>query len=73
MSVLTSFFNLFKLAKTDKYDIAQFNANMDTIDTEMHRPPLTVNEISPNPITRNISIQTVPLADNLTRDRKSVV
>lgn len=68
MSVLTSFFNLFKLAKTNKYDIAQFNANMDTIDTEMHRPPLTVNEISPNPTTRNISIQTVPLADNLTSD-----
>ena len=31
MSILTSFFNLFKLAKTDEYDIQQFNDNMDII------------------------------------------
>ena len=69
MSVLTSFFNLFKLAKTDKYSIDQFNANMDTIDTEMHKPPLTVNEIEPDPTTRNINLEVVPLADNLTSDQ----
>lgn len=69
MSVLTSFFNLFKLAKTDRYSIDQFNANMDTIDTEMHRPPLTVNEIEPDPETRNINLEVVPLADNLTSDQ----
>ena len=69
MSVLTSFFNLFKLAKTDRYSIDQFNANMDTIDTEMHRPPLTVNEIESDPVTRNLRLDVVPLADNLTSDQ----
>lgn len=72
MSILTPFFNLFKLAKTDPYDIAQFNDNMDIIDTELHKPPLTVNEISPDPETRNIPITTVPLADNLTNDEAQV-
>lgn len=73
MSVLTSFFNLFKLSKTDAYDIAQFNANMDTIDTEMHRPPLTVNNTEPDPDTRNIPIEVVPLADDLTSDRAQII
>lgn len=72
MSILTSFFNLFKLAKTDEYDIQQFNDNMDIIDTEMHRPPLTVNGIEPDPTTRNITITTVPLADNLTTDEAQI-
>lgn len=72
MSILTPFFNLFKLAKTDDYDIAQFNDNMDIIDTEMHKPPLTVNETEPDPETRNIEITTVPLADNLTSDEAQI-
>ena len=72
MSILTPFFNLFKLEKSDPYHITQFNENMDIIDTELHKPPLTVNEISPNPITRNIPITTVPLADNLTSDEAQV-
>ena len=72
MSILTPFFNLFKVQKPDPYDIAHFNANMDTIDTEMHRPPLTVNEIEPDPETRNIPITTVPLADNLTSDEAQI-
>lgn len=72
MSVLTSFFNLFKLAKTDDYDIQQFNDNMDIIDEEMHKPPLTVNEIEPDPTTRNIPITTVPLADNLTSEEAQI-
>lgn len=72
MSILTPFFNLFKLEKTNSYDIAQFNDNMDIIDTEMHKPPLTVNNISPDPATRNIPITTVPLADNLTSDEAQV-
>lgn len=71
MSILTPFFNLFKVQKTDSYDIAHFNDNMDTIDTEMHRPPLTVNEIEPDE-NRNIQIETVPLADNLTSDAAQV-
>lgn len=72
MSLLTSFFNLFKLAKTDDYDIQQFNDNMDIIDTEMHRPPLSVNEIDPDPVTRNITVTTVPLADNLTSEEAQI-
>lgn len=72
MSLLTTFFNLFKLAKTDEYDIQQFNDNMDIIDTELHRPPLTVNGVEPNPTTRNIPITTVPLADNLTTDEAQI-
>ena len=71
MSILTPFFNLFKLAKTDDYDIAQFNDNMDIIDTEMHKPPLTVNETEPD-ANRNIEITTVPLADNLTSDEAQI-
>lgn len=72
MSILTPFFNLFKLAKTDDYDIAQFNDNMDVIDTEMHRPPLTVNDIEPDPETRNIRVTNVALADNLTSDEAQI-
>lgn len=68
MGVLTPFFNLFKPAKTDPAAIARINGNMDIIDEEMHKPPLTVNEIEPDPETRNIQVETVPLADNLTSD-----
>ena len=69
MSILTPIFNLFKLQKSEKYDIAQFNANMDIIDTEMAKPPLTVNEIEPDPETRNIDLRVVPLAENLASDK----
>ena len=72
MSILTPFFNLFKVAKTDSYDIDHFNDNMDIIDTELHRPPLTVNNASPDSTTRNIQITTVPLADNLTSDEAQI-
>lgn len=72
MSILTPFFNLFKLQKTDPYAISQFNSNMDTIDTEMHKPPLTVNQIEPDPETRDIPIDVVPLADNLTSDEAQI-
>ena len=72
MSILTPFFNLFKLAKTNEYDIQQFNDNMDIIDTELHRPPLTVNNTEPNPTTRDIQITTIPLADNLTSDEAQI-
>lgn len=72
MSLKTAFFNLLKLVKTDRYSIDEFNQNMDTIDTEMHRPPLTVNEVAPDPETRDIQIDTVPLADNLTSDEAQI-
>ena len=71
MSILTPFFNLIKPAKTDPTAISQLNSDMDIIDTEMHRPPLTVNETEPDE-NRNIQITTVPLADNLTSDEAQV-
>lgn len=73
MGALTTFFNLFKPAKTDPQAVAQINENMDIIDTEMHRPPLTVNGNLPDPDTRNISLETVPLADNLSSDEAQFV
>lgn len=73
MSILTPFFKLIKPAKTDGLKVSDFNANMDTIDTEMHKPPLTVNEIEPDPVSRNIPLREVPLAGNLSSDIAQVV
>jgi hypothetical protein len=72
MSILTPIFNLFKLQKSDPYAISQFNENMDIIDTEMAKPPLTVNGISPDPETRDLEVTTVPLADNLTSEEAQI-
>ena len=69
MGALTTFFNLFKPAKTDSQAIGKLDENFDIIDTEMHRPPLTVNSVEPDPTTRNLYLETVPLADNLTSDQ----
>ena len=68
MSLLTNFFNLIKPTKQENFKISDFNTNMDIIDTEMHRPPLSINGIFPNPNTRNTYIEKVPLADNLSSD-----
>lgn len=68
MGLLTTFFNLFKPAKTDPLAVARINENFDTIDTEMHRPPLTVNGISPDATTRDVYVEEVPLATNLSSD-----
>ena len=72
MSLLTTIFHLFKLQKTDPYAISQFNANMDIIDEEMAKPPLTVNGIQPDSETRDLEITTVPLADNLTTEEAQI-
>lgn len=72
MSILTPFFNLYKKIKAEPFSIEQFNHNMDVIDTEMHRPPLTVNGIEPDPETRDLELQVVPLADNLTSDEAQI-
>lgn len=72
MGVLTPFFNLFKPAKTDSQKIAKLNENFDIIDTEMHKPPLTINGIGPDPVTRDTEITTVPLADNLTSEEAQI-
>lgn len=67
----TTNFELDKLSRSDGYAISQFNDNMDIIDTEMAKPPLTVNGISPDE-ERDIQITTVPLADNLTSDEAQI-
>jgi hypothetical protein len=67
MSSLTPNFDLIQPAKTDAVKVSDLNSNASTIDTEMHKPPLTVNNTSPD-ASRNINITTVPLADNLTTD-----
>lgn len=71
MSSTTPYFDLLKPAKTDGVKVSDFNSNSDTIDTEMHKPPLTVNNTSPDS-SRNINITTVPLADNLTSDEAQI-
>jgi len=68
MSVLTRFFNLIKPSKEDGVKVADFNENMDIIDSEMHKPPLSVNGTLPDETTRDIRLETVPLADNLSSD-----
>lgn len=68
MSILTPFFNLIKPAKTDPQAVAQLNSNFDIIDTEMHKPPLTINGILPDPVNRNTVVNEVPLAANLSSD-----
>lgn len=71
MSSTTTHFGLVKPAKTDSAAIGQLDNNMDVIDTEMYKPPLTVNSTSPDS-NRNILINTVPLADNLTSDEAQI-
>ena len=64
----TTNFNLVKPAETDIYNVLTFNGNMDIIDAEMAKPPLTVNGIAPDPTTRDLTITEVPLAGNLSSD-----
>lgn len=64
-------FDLNKPTKADSAAIGELNENMDIIDTEMAKPPLTVNETEPDE-DRNITITTVPLADNLTSDEAMI-
>ena len=68
MSALTRFFKLIKPGKPDGYKVKDFNDNFDIIDTEMHRPPLSVNGVFPDPETRDLPIEEVPLAQNLATD-----
>lgn len=68
----TTYFDLNKPELTDSQAVSALNENMDIIDTEMHKPPLTVNNTSPN-ASRDIQITTVPLADNLTSDEAQVI
>ena len=64
----TTYFDLNVPAESDSAAIEKVSENFPVIDAELHKPPLTVNNIEPDPETRNIQITTVPLADNLTSD-----
>lgn len=68
----TDNFELELMAGSDPYGIQKFNTNMGIIDEELAKPPLTVNNVQPDPTTRNIPITTVPLADNLTSDEAQI-
>lgn len=61
----TPHFNLIKPTKTEPLAVADLDSNFETIDAEMYKPPLTVNNVQPNPTTRNIPIETVPYAEDL--------
>ena len=64
-------FNLEKITENDEYGYDKFNNNMEAIDEEMVKPPLTVNQVEPD-ANRDIQITTVPLADNLTSDEAQI-
>ena len=72
MSTQTTNFEMTMPGTSDTYDISTYNTNLQKIDTEMAKPPLTVNNTSPN-ASRNIQIDTVPLADNLVSDESQVI
>lgn len=68
---LTTNFDLEKITENDEYGYDKFNNNMEAIDEEMAKPPLTVNQVEPD-ANRDIQITTVPLADNLTSDEAQI-
>lgn len=72
MGLFTEFFHMFKPSKNDPAAIAKINEDLDTIDAEMHKPPLTVNGLTPGQ-DRNISLTEVPLAGNLSSDIAQIV
>ena len=72
MGILTPFFNLFKPEKADPLAISKINDDLDIIDTEMHRPPLTVNGVEPG-ADRDIYLSEVPLATNLSSEIAQLV
>lgn len=73
MSALTEFFKLIKPSKGDRYKVQDFDDNFDKIDAEMHKPPLSVNGVFPNPETRDLPLTEVPLAQNLATDIAQIV
>jgi hypothetical protein len=68
----TTHFGLNKPEGTDLVDIAELNENFDTIDAEMYKPPLSVNGALPDAL-RNIVINSVPVADNLSSDESQIL
>ena len=68
MSNTTTNFNLVQPEKTDPAAISVLNGDLGIIDEEMAKPPLTINGILPDPVTRNTTVNEVPLAGNLSSD-----
>ncbi|MBO5959450.1 MAG: hypothetical protein J6Q65_04955 [Lentisphaeria bacterium] len=71
MATETTNFGLVMPDGTDPVDVSAFNEDLETIDAEMAKPPLTVNGNQPDS-ERNIQINTVPLADNLVSDESQI-
>lgn len=69
----TQYFNLGKPAQDEIYDVEVPNNNMEIIDEELHKTPVAVNGILPDPTTREINVTEVPLAGNLSSDVAQVV
>lgn len=69
----TTYFDLNKPELTDSQAVAALNENADILDAALHQTPLTVNGTQADPVTRNIPVTTVPLADNLTSDEAQII
>lgn len=68
MSLLTDIFNFFKPQKTDPAAIGQLSDNWNKLDGLLADTPETVNNTPVTEGTRNIQIDEVPLATNLSSD-----
>ena len=68
MSLLTDIFHFIKPAKTDPAAIGDLSSNWEELDGLLAATPTTVNNTPVTSGTRNIQIDSVPLADNLTSD-----
>lgn len=67
----TEHYNLHKPEESERPDVSTFNANMDTIDTEMFTKAKSWNGILPGP-DGNITATTIPFAENLTSSKRQV-
>lgn len=66
---LTDIFNFFKPGKTDSAQVAKLSDNWERLDGLLAATPETVNGVAVTGGTRNIQVDEVPLADNLTSDK----
>lgn len=69
---VTPNFGLKEITGSDAYGYSKFNYNMGVIDEEIAKTPVSFNGITPDPETRDLSVSTVPLADNLTSDEAQI-
>ena len=69
MGLLSTIFNFILPQKTDPAAIGDLSSNWQKLDSELAQTPTTVNDTHVTEGTRNIKIDEVPLADNLTSDQ----